>query len=401
MTVVILFSAYFLVNFFKQSSNIVIPMFSQMFGFSNSVQGFLTAIYFLPYALVQLSAGALCRRFSSTKVAGCSLLIASLGAACLSYAGGLSSVGDVSSVGTAWIVLGRFLTGLGTGSIFISVINFENINYSGRKYAVMVGVGFMASSLGTVCSVVPLKLLLDRFGIRYAFMIITVVVASLGLVLVSLKKQGTVDSVGSIVVELKNASKEIASSRILIWGTIIWAAYVSIQNSYSGMWCTTWASYAFPDMLKYAGVFGTLYALSVMTGCLLAEVCHRKTTSYLQYNIRISYLFAFTFSAVVIAHFISVFGFAVLAVALFGFSTGIISVVPMAVCKEVATEQNCSSISGIWNFAASILVLVVQWTSGVLIDLLEYNRALTVFAVLYLLCTVVFSVRCGKKNLKV
>ena len=382
----LLITCYFLSSVFKLGANIVIPYYAEKFHFSSAMNGFLSSSYFFSYALMQLVAGPLCKKYSSTRVVGTSMIVTFIGAVIFAFA-----------PSTFWVFAARLLTGIGMGTIFCGVIQYETEFYTGRSYALAASLAFTATSLGSVCSAAPLHALISAYGIGNAFMILAFIVLVLVVALLLHSRGVKVNNEVNepIANQICHAVKVISKSKYLIWGTVIWLSYVALQMCYSGMWCTTWAMSAFKDKISLATLNGSAFGIALMVGSFISEYCHRKSRTYIQCCIVLSWVFGLGCSGVLFGHWISKFWVSFAFILLFGFMSGHICVQLVAMCRDKTTSSDNSTITGLWNCLASFSVLFCQWTSGILIGKFGYNKSILIYVIIHLAATIGFTICCG------
>ena len=103
--------AYFLSYFIKLSPSIIMPVLQARFNFTSGQTGFISSMYFLPYATMQLFVGPLCRKIGAGPLTGTGLIIG---------AAGLLIFSNGTTIAT--LAMGRFLLGRGTSPVFSAMI---------------------------------------------------------------------------------------------------------------------------------------------------------------------------------------------------------------------------------------------------------------------------------------
>lgn len=115
------------------------------FGASATALGFMAALYFYPYAAMQLPSGMLADTIGPRRLFSAGLLVAGVGSILFGYAP------DVT-----WLLAGRGLVGLGVAVAFISVLKLIAAWYREDEFGTWVGVLMMAGNLGGVLAAAPL-----------------------------------------------------------------------------------------------------------------------------------------------------------------------------------------------------------------------------------------------------
>ena len=115
------------------------------FDASATALGFMAALYFYPYAAMQLPSGMLADTIGPRRLFSAGLLVAGVGSIVFGYAP------DVT-----WLLVGRGLVGLGVAVAFISVLKLIAAWYREDEFGTWVGVLMMAGNLGGVLAAAPL-----------------------------------------------------------------------------------------------------------------------------------------------------------------------------------------------------------------------------------------------------
>lgn len=123
--------------------------------------GILASIYFWTYAALQLPAGILADTWGPRRVISLALLIASLGAFLFAVAGTLTT-----------LYAARFLTTLGIGVIFVSLIKIQSSWFRAREFATMSGLIVLVGNSGSLLSSTPMAFIVEGWGWRAAFHLI-------------------------------------------------------------------------------------------------------------------------------------------------------------------------------------------------------------------------------------
>lgn len=123
--------------------------------------GLLASIYFWTYAMLQIPAGLMADRFGPRRVISLALLVSTAGTILFACANSLTV-----------LYVGRFLTTVGVGVIFISIIKIQADWFRVHEFATMAGlINFVANS-GSLLSATPMAFVVDSWGWRAAFFLI-------------------------------------------------------------------------------------------------------------------------------------------------------------------------------------------------------------------------------------
>ena len=123
--------------------------------------GLLASIYFWTYAALQIPAGVLADLFGPRRVISLALFVSACGSFLFGWA---------DTVGTLYI--GRFLTTLGVGVIFVSMIKIQADWFRLREFATMSGLIVLIGNSGALLSATPMAFIVDGWGWRSAFHLI-------------------------------------------------------------------------------------------------------------------------------------------------------------------------------------------------------------------------------------
>lgn len=124
--------------------------------------GGLASVYFYTYAVMQVPAGILADWFGPRRTVLLALITATLGAIILSTAQNI-----------AMLYIGRIISSIGVGLIYINVVKIHAEWFRTREFTTMTGLIVVVGSVGFLLATTPLALIVDWFGWRIAFSIIT------------------------------------------------------------------------------------------------------------------------------------------------------------------------------------------------------------------------------------
>jgi type IV secretory pathway TrbF-like protein/predicted MFS family arabinose efflux permease len=146
-------AAFFLSYLFRSINALISSELSSELALDPADLGFLTSVYFLTFAAVQLPVGIWLDRYGPRRVQGALLLFAAAGAALFSM-----------SKGFAGLALGRALIGLGVAAAFTGGLKAIVLWFPKDRVAVMNGCMVMLGTLGALSASSPAGLLLDWSG---------------------------------------------------------------------------------------------------------------------------------------------------------------------------------------------------------------------------------------------
>ena len=357
--------AYLLSYFIKLSPSIIMPVLQQRYSFTSGQTGFISSMYFLPYASMQLFIGPLCKKFGAGPLTGFGMVIA---------AAGLIIFSNGSTV--AALALGRFLLGLGTCPIFIGMIYYMRESFSGERYGRYYGYGVFVSALGSIIAAAPLKAMLKVIPIQSFFMAVAVLAFALGLFMVAIDRSSR-----RLEREKLSIAKDIRltfSSPILVAGLMIWIIQAPSLVCYQGLWCTKWTETAFPSLEHLSGLSG----ISISIGSIISSTLGNSLVEYhkKRRNLRrsqmlirigvIHIIVTLLLSAVKQIDSTAMFLLSMLVDMSYGFTFGTIVIQCGVYVKENTTTKDNASVMGVFNCIGCLSQQLSQWFTGVEIDLL-------------------------------
>lgn len=371
--------AYLFSAFFKVSANIVMPIYQQKLALSASFVGFLSSMYFVVYAIVQLMTGPLCRKFGPYRVVGLGFAIATLGSVTFAYANSSAS-----------ILLARMLVALGVGPAFISTITFLTDNYEGPAYAKMIGATFGIYGIGSALSSAPLKSLINNCGITASFLGIAAVILAIGVMMLILGSKNPVNQNASkadfaIHRLLADGFKNIAASPALITIVLSYVVYNMYYQSYQGLWSSSWFTAAHPSFENLSGYSSTALSIGLAIGTMTCERFHKPSTPLHVKTYRSEIVYAVLCLVLIFSHNLNLIGLAMNTKAsaiallaldfLFGLLMGDISVQVSAYARAHTNAKTNPTVMGVMNMLSGIAIMGAQWVVGVMYD--SFTKAMS------------------------
>lgn len=132
--------------------------------------GILASVYFWTYAALQLPSGILADRFGPRLVISIALIISAAGSLIFAQAQSLPQ-----------LVLGRFITTVGIGVVFVSLIKIQSTWFRAREFATMSGLITFFGNSGSLLSATPMAFVVEAWGWRSAFYLISIYSLLMGL----------------------------------------------------------------------------------------------------------------------------------------------------------------------------------------------------------------------------
>ncbi len=388
---VLLFARFF-GNFFKTCTNILVPVLSEQWGFSMSIGGMLTAVYFIPYAVMQIMTGPLCNRFGSFRIAFVGMATATVGALFFASGHGITA-----------FFIGRFLFGLGTGPIYICCVYYLNRRYDSHKFALLTGLDFAIGNAAGVVATTPLKLCVDRFGVSATCIgcIYPMLLVVLALLLFAAKfNDASEDKVEGLLKQQAKAISSFKGNGNLIWASVLCICYAMTHQCYTALWCTAWAMDSFAVSQSLIALPGTLAVLATMIGSLCSELLHKKGRTFEQTTVMTGWLLIAFFGTTIAFHHLSLFAPSLVSTLLFGFALGLMSVQVFTLIRTIVGPSMATVTVGMVNFGGNIMTVVGQSVSGILIDRFSYTPTVILFWVVFLVILSGFSINIRKRTVK-
>jgi len=246
-------AAFFLSYLFRTINAVISSELSLELALDAADLGFLTSIYFLTFAALQLPIGIWLDRYGPRRVQGALLLFAAAGAMLFSL-----------SKGFAALVLGRALIGLGVAAAFTGGLKAIVLWFPKDRVAGMNGWMVMLGALGALSATSPAELLLDwSGGWRGLFAILAAAtVASAAMIWVVVPEAPSA----------KPSSNEHApiSLKIIYSDPRFWelaplsATCAGTAWASQGLWATPWLTDV--DGLRQADVTRHLFFMAIVQG---------------------------------------------------------------------------------------------------------------------------------------
>jgi MFS family permease len=159
-------SGYYLSYLYRSINALISEALVFEFGLSPGHLGFLTATYFLAFALVQLPLGVGLDRFGPRRVQAVLLSIAAAGAALFASADGFLALS-----------VGRGLIGLGVAGALMAGLKAIVLWFPPERIALANGWFIMLGALGAVTATAPAEVALAHIGWRGVFAVLATVTA--------------------------------------------------------------------------------------------------------------------------------------------------------------------------------------------------------------------------------
>jgi type IV secretory pathway TrbF-like protein/nitrate/nitrite transporter NarK len=245
--------AFFLSYLFRTINALISSELSSELALDAADLGFLTSVYFLTFAALQLPIGIWLDRYGPRRVQSALLLFAVAGAMLFSV-----------SKGFAALVLGRALIGLGVAAAFTGGLKAIVLWFPKDRVAAMNGWMVMLGALGALSATSPAELLLDwSGGWRGLFAILAAATVASALTIWVVVPEVT--SAKPSLNEHAPISLKIIYSDPRFWGLApLSATCAGTAWALQGLWATPWLTDV--DGLPQADVTRHLFIIAIVQG---------------------------------------------------------------------------------------------------------------------------------------
>ncbi|MGE3064439.1 MAG: nitrate/nitrite transporter [Hyphomicrobiaceae bacterium] len=165
-------SGYYLSYLYRSINALISEALVAEFALSPGNLGFLTATYFLAFAVIQLPLGCCLDRFGPRRVQAVLLSIAAAGAALFAYADSFVT-----------LAIARGLIGLGVAGALMAGLKAIVLWFPAERIALANGWFIMLGALGAVTATAPAEIVLAHVGWRGVFAVLAAVTAASALLI--------------------------------------------------------------------------------------------------------------------------------------------------------------------------------------------------------------------------
>ncbi len=255
----ILVFAFVIVFFHRLSIGAVSDLLTADLNLDNIKLANLTAMTFYAYALMQIPVGIFVDTLGVRKLCTAGMFVTAIGSIFL----GLSS-----SIAMAYI--SRFLVGLGTSVIIVSVMKIQATLFPAKMYSSLSGLTSFFGNLGAFFATYPLAYIATHFGWRSIFIIlggITFVLSALIFIVVKERPKASRDNstvdingLGISPTFVKQALKSVVFNKATWPNFFAMVFFVGSLTSVLGLWGVNFLSITYGFTTEKAS-----YYLSFMT----------------------------------------------------------------------------------------------------------------------------------------
>jgi MFS family permease len=356
---------YFLSLAFRLVNAVAARPLAETFDLTASELGLLTALYFLAFGAAQLPLGTALDRWGPRRIEAGLLAVAALGSA-------LFVVAD----GVVQLAIGRALIGLGVSACLMAPFKAYSLWVPRDRLALVNGLHLAAGGLGAFAAGSPSQLLLDAFGWRALFAVLTgITVLSAAFIYFAVPRDHETPVTGQAPAD--------GGYRSIFWSGRFWrlaAGSIACQGTFLGfgtLWVGPWLRDVAGHSPSTAALWLSTMAVAMVAGYLasgkLADSLGRRGVPLAT----VAFCGMSAFTAVIVLLAVLPVASAVWLWPVFNFlaTTGTLS-------YAAITQAFPSTLAGRANSALNFLVFAyaftLQWLTGVLIDGLtaaEWDRA--------------------------
>ena len=163
-------AAFVLAFFHRVAPGAVAADLRDAYSASATTLGFIAALYFYPYAAMQLPSGVLADSIGPRRLFTAGSVVAGVGSLLFAFAPGVG-----------WLLLGRALVGLGVAVAFVSVLKLIACWYRDSEFATWVGLLMLVGNLGGMLGAYPLAWATQFVSWRTVFAAAGAISLALGL----------------------------------------------------------------------------------------------------------------------------------------------------------------------------------------------------------------------------
>lgn len=364
--------AYFFACLNRISAGVVMPYLAERQGFSATLVGVLSSLYFYSYGFSQNLWGVVNDRVGPMRACAAGLLLAAGG----SFVAALSP--QPLCVG-----LSRVITGLGYGSVFTGIYLYAAIAFPPERYPFWVGVFQVVGNLGTVVAVAPIGWLLDRLGYRGLSVALAILALSMASLLWVLREKapplpakvrenhrGVAEQVASIFRDMAFVMRLSVRDVRLRTAMLVWCTSCAGLQTLQGLWGVSWISASSGVDVGSARFWTTMISVGLVVGSPLGSAVTRAIGGNSR---RLAAVMALLGVVWIFYMGASMVGNSVRWMGAAGFMIGFLSAAIFVFCgstiKALAPVGRAGAVIGAANMMIFALLIAFQSLSGFVIDL--------------------------------
>jgi hypothetical protein len=279
---------------------------------------------------------------------------------------------------------------LGLASYFTGINIYAALAFPVAEYPFWIGLIQVIGNMGTVAAVAPLGMLMDTFGYRGVFVILTIwalVVSSLLWIFrntdIRLDKTIRPEEPGGIADAVRKTVKDVALGFKLIAGdpmvrcmTYTWSIASAAVITLQGLWGVNWIAASSGAALETARFWTTWVSVGLVIGAACGSRVSLKAKSM---RSGLSAIMISLSAAWAVYLLCAAAGLPAYAMGIVGFVIGAASSTCMVFCissiKSLVDISHAGLAIGTGQMLLYIAVIIVQWGSGLVINLFPAEKA--------------------------
>ena len=362
---ILLIISFFLSNFYRISTSVVLPDLALQWGISATATGVISAIFFYAYAFAQPFCGLLNDTHGPIKIAFWGMALTAVGTMMMSLA-----------PSAVLFAIGRLFSGLGLAPMLSGALVLQSNCFHRAKYATFTGITYTVGNIGAIVSVAPLNWLVNQYSFRSVFLGLALLCILIAMLLFFKIKNYSKNYIikqkcreGSFLHQLCSAFRHVFQSRQLKTMLLLWMVICGTIMSFQGLWAVQWFKVAFHVPFNNASFWATLIGIGVATGNFLGGQISRLIPS----RRKIIIFFSLSFAVLWLLEWSLLrYHWSLPLVGIVGLLLGICAGVEYtqltAGLNELAPRGNGGGIFGVINCLVFISVAFFQFVSGLLVD---------------------------------
>ncbi|MEQ8964572.1 MAG: MFS transporter [Azospirillaceae bacterium] len=357
--------AYFISELFRTVNAIVGPEIRRDLDLSPEELGFLTSIFLITVASVQVFVGIFLDRHGPRRTVACLLVIGAAGSA-------LFSVGVLEAM-----LVGRFLIGLGMAGCWTAAFKVNAQWWPLERLALANGAIIGFAGLGALASTLPTQILLEWMTWNEVFLAVALLTLATAVLLWIVAPEHPDDMAGGERQSLFREFKEFGTIMRNPVFLVVGPASIVCQGvwlSNQGLWAGVWLREVNGLSSVVAATFLFVFAASVIVGNLvigfLTDLAQRKGVSLLSTMVLVTSLFV----GVQIVILLNLFGGALALWVAFGLLVAGPIFAYALISRAVAPGLSGRAVS-LLNLFATLAGFFIQYGAGAVIELWQPDAA--------------------------
>jgi sugar phosphate permease len=350
---------YFISYVFRTVNSIIAPNLVSDLGLTAADLGFLTSVFFLAFAFLQLPLGLLLDRFGPRWVNAGLLLLAALGAAIFGLA---QSLGGLS--------VGRALIGVGVSACMMAAFKAFVQWFPPERLPLVNSALLALGASGALAATLPVEWALGFTSWRTLFIVVALATVAVAVLVVAVTPEHDDPP------QHASFSSQLAGLRQVLRSRFFWAlaplttasqgAFLALQGLWAGPWLRDVAGMDRVALAEVLGGMSIALVVGFLTFGAAADSLRRRGVTPLMLSVGGMAVFA---GVQVLLIFAPVAGAPLLWLA-FGFF-GAAGTLPYAVLSQAFPKAVAGRVNAALNLLVFVAAFLTQWGLGALLHLWE------------------------------